>query len=133
MVLHSHCIIMAVLCIVLTIIGYRATYLIMISLLFYICTLILNLITTLHGRSMSGYLIFGSFLLNLLFVCRLLLDDIIATESDNAIPVFYLSFLCLTVYTYTYDGSLWKHYESRFYCGRSMCTRYCLEHGIFGK
>ncbi|XP_037956829.1 endoplasmic reticulum metallopeptidase 1-like [Teleopsis dalmanni] len=61
MVMHAHCILLAIICILLTLYGIRSTYLPMLSLGFYVCALLLNLITTLHdqGYSWSILLIIG--------------------------------------------------------------------------
>ncbi|KAH8416137.1 hypothetical protein KR222_008967, partial [Zaprionus bogoriensis] len=50
---HAHCVFIALLCIILTAVGLRSAYLLMISLLFYVGSLIINLLTKLHDR--GGY------------------------------------------------------------------------------
>lgn len=50
MILHAHALFLALVCIVLTFVGFRSSYIFMISLFFYGVALILNLLTTLHQR-----------------------------------------------------------------------------------
>ncbi|XP_005177924.1 endoplasmic reticulum metallopeptidase 1 isoform X1 [Musca domestica] len=50
MILHAHALFLALICIVLTFVGLRSSYVFMISLLFYGIALILNFLTTLHNR-----------------------------------------------------------------------------------
>lgn len=61
---HAHCVFLAIVCIILTIAGLRSAYLFMISLLFYVGALTINLLSSLHDR--GKFLIqfpFGSVLL----------------------------------------------------------------------
>ncbi|KRJ99465.1 uncharacterized protein Dyak_GE12440, isoform B [Drosophila yakuba] len=48
--LHAHCVVLSLLSIVLTAIGLRIPYMCMISLLLYVVSLLINLLTTLHDR-----------------------------------------------------------------------------------
>ncbi|KMY93170.1 endoplasmic reticulum metallopeptidase 1 [Drosophila simulans] len=48
--LHAHCVVLSLLTIALTAIGLRIPYMCMISLFFYIVSLLINLLTTLHDR-----------------------------------------------------------------------------------
>ncbi|KAH8401891.1 hypothetical protein KR009_008526, partial [Drosophila setifemur] len=50
MSLHAHCVLLAVIAIILTAVGLRFPYLCMMSLLFYSGTLLINLLSTLHDR-----------------------------------------------------------------------------------
>ncbi|KAH8400963.1 hypothetical protein KR009_002188, partial [Drosophila setifemur] len=50
---HANCLLLALLCLAATALAYRSAYLFMISLLFYVAALIINLVTRLHCR---GYL-----------------------------------------------------------------------------
>ncbi|KAH8271621.1 hypothetical protein KR018_011294 [Drosophila ironensis] len=50
---HANCIMLAILCLALTALNYRSAYLFLISLIFYVAALIINLATRLHCR---GYL-----------------------------------------------------------------------------
>ncbi|XP_023168608.2 endoplasmic reticulum metallopeptidase 1-like isoform X2 [Drosophila hydei] len=47
---HAHCLFIALLCIILTIFSVRSAYILMISVLFYVAALSINLITKLHDR-----------------------------------------------------------------------------------
>ncbi|XP_064543535.1 endoplasmic reticulum metallopeptidase 1-like [Drosophila montana] len=47
---HAHCVFLAIVCIILTIAGLRSAYLFMISLLFYVGALTINLLSRLHDR-----------------------------------------------------------------------------------
>ncbi|XP_037717354.1 endoplasmic reticulum metallopeptidase 1-like isoform X2 [Drosophila subpulchrella] len=48
--LHAHCVVLSFLAIVLTVIGLRIPYMCMLSLVFYVVSLLINLLTTLHDR-----------------------------------------------------------------------------------
>ncbi|XP_068151368.1 endoplasmic reticulum metallopeptidase 1-like [Drosophila tropicalis] len=48
--LHAYSTLLAILCIVMTILGFRSTYLCMISLFFYVVSLVFNLLTKLHDQ-----------------------------------------------------------------------------------
>ncbi|XP_002005471.3 endoplasmic reticulum metallopeptidase 1 [Drosophila mojavensis] len=77
---HAHCIFFALLCIMLTALSVRSAYLLMISLLFYVGALCINMITRLHER--------GYFWSLVLCACQ-------------AIPFLYFSYLfyaCLVIY-----------------------------------
>ncbi|XP_013111709.2 endoplasmic reticulum metallopeptidase 1 [Stomoxys calcitrans] len=52
LIMHSHALVLAVVCIVLTFVGMRSSYLLMISLFFYGIAVILNLLLTLQHRGM---------------------------------------------------------------------------------
>ncbi|ALC41588.1 CG13160, partial [Drosophila busckii] len=61
---HAHCVLLALLCIILTAVGIRTSYLFLISLLFYVGALAINLLCKLHDRG---------FLWSILFcICQLL-------------------------------------------------------------
>ncbi|XP_062134527.1 endoplasmic reticulum metallopeptidase 1-like [Drosophila sulfurigaster albostrigata] len=47
---HAHCVLLALLCIIITAVSIRSAYLCMISLLFYVGALIINLVSKLHDR-----------------------------------------------------------------------------------
>ena len=55
LLLHCHCIFLALLTIVLTICNIRSAFLFMITLLFYAVGLIINLVTKLHNKRKSTY------------------------------------------------------------------------------
>ncbi|XP_030388603.1 endoplasmic reticulum metallopeptidase 1-like [Scaptodrosophila lebanonensis] len=75
---HAHCVLLALLCIILTAVGLRSIYLCMISILFYIFSLIINLLTKLHDR---GY--YWSLVLS---ICQIM-------------PFLYFSYLFLAFLT----------------------------------
>ncbi|KAH8246711.1 hypothetical protein KR038_007262, partial [Drosophila bunnanda] len=47
---HANCLLLAILCLALTALGYRSAYLFLISLIFYVAALIVNLLSRLHCR-----------------------------------------------------------------------------------
>ncbi|EDW85781.2 uncharacterized protein Dwil_GK23251 [Drosophila willistoni] len=70
--LHSHCVILAVVAIILTSIGIRSTYLCMISLIFYEAALLINLLSTLHDRGLRWVIFVGVLqMLPFLYICYL--------------------------------------------------------------
>lgn len=50
MILHAHTIILSILCLIGTFMDLRTTYIVMIPLFFYGCSLLLNIITNLQGK-----------------------------------------------------------------------------------
>lgn len=50
MVDHAHTLILSILCIILTYVGIRSSYFLMIPLLFHAISLVINMVTTLHKR-----------------------------------------------------------------------------------
>ncbi|XP_068144103.1 endoplasmic reticulum metallopeptidase 1-like [Drosophila tropicalis] len=57
---HGHCVILSVICIILTIASFRSTYLCMISIFFYFGSQVINLLSTLHDRGYLWALIIGA-------------------------------------------------------------------------
>ncbi|KAH8252654.1 hypothetical protein KR032_001078, partial [Drosophila birchii] len=47
---HANCLLLAIMCLALTALGYRSAYLFLISLIFYVAALIVNLLSRLHCR-----------------------------------------------------------------------------------
>ncbi|EDW09407.2 endoplasmic reticulum metallopeptidase 1 [Drosophila mojavensis] len=72
MSLHAHCVVLALIAIVLTAISLRTPYLCMISILFYSAALLINLLSSLHDRGYYWVLI---------------------TEILQLMPFFYFSYL----------------------------------------
>ncbi|KAH8401894.1 hypothetical protein KR009_008525, partial [Drosophila setifemur] len=52
--LHVHCVAMAILAIIMTALGLRTPYMCMVSIFFYSASLLINLLSTLHGRGGCG-------------------------------------------------------------------------------
>ncbi|EDW32418.1 GL11626 [Drosophila persimilis] len=57
---HAYCIFLVVLCILLTVASIRTAYLLLICIFFYVCALIINLLSRLHDRGYLWSLVLGA-------------------------------------------------------------------------
>lgn len=55
--LHAHCLVVALLAIILTSLGLRIPYMCMISLFFYLASVVINLLSSLHDKGRFSNLI----------------------------------------------------------------------------
>ncbi|XP_034652122.1 endoplasmic reticulum metallopeptidase 1-like [Drosophila subobscura] len=56
---HAYCVFLAIICILLTVAGIRTAYLFLICIFFYVCALIINLLSRLHDRGYLWALVLG--------------------------------------------------------------------------
>ncbi|XP_068144104.1 endoplasmic reticulum metallopeptidase 1 isoform X1 [Drosophila tropicalis] len=98
---HAHCVILSVICIILTAASFRSAYLCMISLFFYFGSQVINLLSTLHDRGYFWALIVGGCqiipFLYFAYLFHALLIIIIPMTSRNGMsinPDLLVSLLC---------------------------------------
>ncbi|EDW85577.2 uncharacterized protein Dwil_GK23156 [Drosophila willistoni] len=115
MSLHAHCVILAVIAIILTAISLRTPYLCMASMIFYATALFINLISTLHDRGLNWVLLVEAFqIMPFLYFCYLFHTFLVVFfpmmgRNGNSInPDLLIAILCAigTFFAFGFVGPL---------------------------
>jgi len=118
---HANCVLLAILCLGATALKYRSAYLFLISLIFYVGALIINLLTRLHCRGkLSPESKKYSGLMRISY-CRLLVVPGADCFPDHTLHIPRLFVPHVHTYSHSDDRSLWGLYKSRSTDCRSLC------------